>query len=187
MSECWAGLTTTRRTNHRLSGGIEVPDQRSSSDVTIIVPRADVEAYNVGQTVAALRPFLSAPNRARSMQGTLDLRIGGYDDDTWELFELEDVRAFVHALDLEFPYWLYFSSVHTTSLRMIALCFMPPFLTEEGKKKYFAEDLEALLERRWIPALEQISSFAQHSQSEFREIQEAVVGYFRRPASSLAP
>ena len=122
-----------------------------------------------GSTVAALQPFLSDPNRVRSLQGTLDLRIGGYDDDPGELFELEDVRAFVHALDLEFPYWLYFSSVHTTSLRMIALCFLPPFLTDEGKGKHFSEDLDSLLERRWIPALEQIASFAQHPQADFTE------------------
>lgn len=117
----------------------------------------------------------------------MDLRIGGYDDDPWELFELEDVRAFVLALDLEFPYWLYFSSVHTTSLRMLALCFLPPFLTDEGRKKHFSEDLDSLLERRWIPALEQISSFAQDSQAEFSEILDAAVRYFHGPASALAP
>jgi hypothetical protein len=164
-----------------------VPDQPSSSDVTLIVPRTDVQACDVGPTVAVLQPFLSDPNRARSLQGTLDLRIGGYDDDPCELFELEDVRAFVHALDLEFPYWLYFSSVHTTSLRMIALCFLPPFLTDEGKREHFSEGLDSLLERRWIPALEQVASFAQHPQADFTQILDAAVGYFRRPASSLAP
>lgn len=80
-----------------------MPDQRSSSDVTVIVSRTDVQVCDVGPTVAVLQPFLSDPNRARSLQGTLDLRIGEYDDDSCELFELEDVRAFVHALDLEFP------------------------------------------------------------------------------------
>lgn len=164
-----------------------MPDQRSSSDVTVIVPRTDVQACDVGPTVAVLQPFLSDPNRARSLQGTLDLRIAGYDDDPCELFELEDVRAFVHALDLEFPYWLYFSSVHTTSLRMIALCFLPPFLTDEGKRKHFSEDLDSLLERRWIPALEQVASFAQHPQAEFTKMLDEALGYFRRPASSLAP
>lgn len=162
-------------------------DHIPSTTVTIMVPRSDVETCDVDPTVAALQPFVSSPERARSLQGSLDLRIGGYDDDRFELYEIEDVRTFVHALDLQFPYWLYFSNLDTASLRMLTLCFLPPFLTDEGKRKHFNDDLGSLLERRWMPALEQMASYTRYSEGEFEEVVDAVAGYYHSPASALTP
>lgn len=153
--------------------------------ISIVVTCEDVESCDPSSTLDLLRAFLASPEQARARRGTLDLRIDGYNDYAAELFELEELRAFVHELDSQFPFWLYFCNVNTSSLQMLAMCFLPPYLTPTGKKEHFPGALESLLMTRWIPALNQVAAFAQHPEAELREISDTAIGYFDKASGSL--
>ncbi|MEU0502026.1 caspase family protein [Nocardia sp. NPDC005998] len=151
----------------------------------LVVDRADIESGNIEPTLRVLQRLVSSREFARAAQGILDLRIDGYDDTDAELFEIESVRAFIQALDEKFPYWLFFSSVHTSSLQMIAWCFLPPFLNEEGKKRHFQPRLAQLLTNRWVPALNWVAAYAGLDDAEHRARSDEALGYFARPRTEL--
>ncbi|MGY1868208.1 MULTISPECIES: caspase family protein [Nocardia] len=151
----------------------------------LVVARTDIESGDIEPTLRVLQRLLSSTEHARDAQGILDLRIDGYNDTGDELFEIESVRAFIYALDEHFPYWLFFSSTHTSSLQMIALCFLPPFLTAEGKKRHFPPRLAQLLTNRWIPALNDVAAYAGLDDAQLRARSDEALGYFAGPRTEL--
>ncbi|MFI9405134.1 caspase domain-containing protein [Nocardia sp. NPDC052316] len=151
----------------------------------IVVDLRDVELGDIAPTLRTLQRLTETPDVARAAQGTLDLRIDGYNDTPQELFEIEEVRAFIHSLDKEFPFWLFFSSTHTSSLQMIAMCFLTPSLTHEEKRQQFGTDFGKLLTERWIPALNAMAAFAQLDEAELRERSDESLGYFVGPRIEL--
>lgn len=151
----------------------------------LVIARSDIESGDIGPTLLTLRQMISSREYARAAQGILDLRIDGYDETDAELSEIDAVRSFMRALDDEFPYWLYFSNTHTSSLQMIALCFLPPFLTREGKKQHFGPRLGRLLLDRWIPALNSVADFAGLNDDELRARSDEAIGYFNGPQTEI--
>lgn len=153
--------------------------------LTVVVERSEVEARDTRRVAGLLGDLMSSPALARRGQGTLDLRIAGYDSRTDELFEVDAVREFITTLDEDFPYWLFFCSTTTSSLQMIALCHLPPFLTREGKRTHFGPALTDLMVRRWIPALNEAAHLAGLASDELEARSEAAIGYFRTPSTAL--
>lgn len=151
----------------------------------IFVDRADVESGNIGPTLSTLRRLMSSGDIARAAQGKVDLGIDGYNETPTELFEIEAVRAFIWALDREFPYWLFFSNIQSSSLQMIALCFVPPFLTREGKKEHFGPRLTQLVNTRWLPALCAIGEYAGLDDAELDDLSKKAIAYFTGPSTEL--
>lgn len=72
----------------------------------IIVSREEVQAQNTSSVLRALRSFLKSPAIARTYSERLEIAFHGYDNHAEELFEIQEVREFVHLLDEEFPFWL---------------------------------------------------------------------------------
>ncbi|WP_157101587.1 hypothetical protein [Nocardia shimofusensis] len=140
--------------------------------------REDVENGDIQPTLDVLSAVLTSPTQARRAMGAVDLAIHGYDHTPTELFEMDLVRSFVRHLDEAFPYWLFFSSLHSASLQMIALCFLPPFLTDEGKRQHFGPRLNDLLLKRWIPALNQMAEYVGLTDTELRDRSDAAIDYF---------
>lgn len=60
--------------------------------------------------------------RLAEMQGTMSFFVDGYNDDPRELYEIEEVRNFYAQFFDAWPYWLYFSTLHTESLVMMVAC-----------------------------------------------------------------
>jgi len=69
------------------------------------ITRNEIEEFDHIRTLEILDGF---KNNSRNYEGKLNLVVTGYDDDTRELFEIDDVRNYFIFLDKCFPYWFYF-------------------------------------------------------------------------------
>jgi len=143
----------------------------------IVVAREDVEAQDTSSTLQALSALLQSPEKGRSLFEQVDIAFHGYNETSEELFEIESVREFVHALDEQFPYWLYFLSKTGTGLQCIAHCFLPPFLTPAAKAEHFPQCLNALLTKRWFPAMNQVCEWTAFSEDQIELLTDRSVEY----------
>jgi len=146
--------------------------------IMVVVSRDEVEGSDISGPLSTLRHLISSPEIIRACRERVNIAFDGYNETTEELFEMPNVRNFVHALDAEFPYWLYFLSRSFSSLQCITLCFLPPFLTEEARVRIHREQLKNLIERRWGPALNHICGAADIPDSECDALLESALRYF---------
>lgn len=143
----------------------------------IIVSRDEVEALDTAPSLSILRQLTASPATARRFFERVDIAFHGYDDITLELLEIPEVRDFVHKLDEQFPFWLFFLSKHYLGLQCLLFCFLPPFLTEEGRSEIFPERIDRLLTNRWFPAMNCICEHARFSDQEIEQLSERVLTY----------
>lgn len=145
----------------------------------VIVSRDEVETLDTGPSLSMLRQLTASPATARRFFERLDIAFHGYDETTQELFEIVEVRDFVYKLDEQFPFWLFFLSKHYLGLQCLLLCFLPPFLTEEGRSEVFPERIERLLTKRWFPAMNHICEYAAFSEQDIERLSDRVLAYIR--------
>jgi len=136
----------------------------------VIVSREDVETLDTGPSLSILRQLTASPATARRFFECVDIAFHGYNDLTLELFEIPGVRDFVYKLDEQIPFWLFFLSKHYRGLQCLLLCFLPPFLTEEGRAETFPEHIGQLLTRRWIPAMNHVCEYVGFSEQRIMKI-----------------
>lgn len=112
--------------------------------LTVGIDRKDVERCDLEPTLRTLSQLLQDRWTVQNFRGRLSLGFFGYDDDPRELYEIEEVRRFTTALDMKFPFWLYFLSLHDGTLALILLCLcrssMGPngmLVLEEGERERF--------------------------------------------------
>lgn len=149
----------------------------SAEMLIVVVSRRDVEASEIMPTLGVLRRFTESPDMARELFERVDIVFHGYDHDRRELFEIPEVRNFVHRLDGQFPFWLYFLSKYHIGLQCLLLCFLPPFLTKEGRRSVFPERIGRLLSERWFPAMNQICEYVGLSEEENKLLTDRVFRY----------
>ena len=154
--------------------------------LALVVSREEVIAQDCSQVLSALNALLDSPERAAMFKENVDIGFSGYDEDSRELFEIEEVRDFVLKLDDAFPFWLFFLTKFGTGLQYVFLCLMPPFLTEEGRAKVFPPRVEALLENRWLPAMHHIGNYTGTSEEEKEKLTERGISYLTEGVFRLA-
>lgn len=147
---------------------------------TIVVSRDEIKANDVSSVLEALRALITSPEIARTYFQRVDIAVHGYNGTWEELFEIPEVRNFVFELDNEFPYWLFFLDKSALGLQFIAYSFLPPFLTDEAKKVIYPERLDALLTRRWFPAMNQICDWVGFTEQQIEALTSRSVEYFLR-------
>jgi len=147
------------------------------SPLTIVVSKEEVQSGNIVPALSSLKKLIETPEVAKSYVENVDIAFDGYNDYSEELFEIVEVRDYVYKLDDEFPYWLYFLSKKHLGLQALFLCFLPPFLTEEGKQKHFPEKINNLLSNRWIPALTHLCEFVGSDENDRDAIAERAMQY----------
>ncbi len=118
-----------------------------------VIDREDVVAGDISGTLEFLKCLIKTEFAARQQFQNITISFNGYDLESQEVFENDLVRGYVQKLDLEFPYWLYVLDPCYPSFYAIAMCFLPPFLTEEARAEIHPPRLTNLLLDRWIPAL----------------------------------
>lgn len=161
--------------------GDDVPIELNDFDpIIVVISKNEVVANDVSAVSSVLCSFVKTPDMARSMFERVDFAFHGYDQDSRELFEIPEVRDFVHKLDIEFPFWLYFLSKQNLGLQAISFCFLPPFLTEAAKKTVLPQHLERLLNNRWWPAMNHICEFVGFTEEEIEQLSDRVLRYFFR-------
>lgn len=143
----------------------------------IIVSKDEVLSEDVEPALGTLKRLTESSEAARLYREKVDIAFQGYDDHPEELFEIPEVRNYVYKLDEQFPFWLYFLSKKHLGLQALLLCFLPPYLKEEAKKKIFPERINDLLTKRWFPALNHIGEFVGMSDHENEAITERTIQY----------
>lgn len=154
----------------------------SFSPLVIVVSKEEVQSGNITPALSSLKKFIESPEVAKSYVENVDIAFDGYNDYSEELFEIVEVREYVYKLDNEFPFWLYFLSKKHLGLQALLLCFLPPYLTDEGKQEIFSERINSLLSDRWLPALYHICEFVDLDEKHRDSIAERTIQYiFKGP------
>lgn len=143
----------------------------------IVVSREEVVAMDTASVLEALRALVASPEAALNYFESVDIAFHGYNDWREELFEIQEVREFVYALDNQFPYWLFFLDKRARGLQCIAYCFLPPFLTQEAKQQIFPERLNKLLTARWFPAMNYVCEAVGFSEEQIEVLTDRSVEY----------
>lgn len=143
----------------------------------IVVSKEEVEAGNISSSLRTLNRLIESPSTARQFAERVDIAFHGYDHNAVELFEMPEVRSFVHKLDEKFPYWLFFLSKYHAGLQCLLLCLLPPFLTETARAEVFRQRIGDLLTRRWLPAVNHICEYAGFSDHEINVLTDRIETY----------
>jgi hypothetical protein len=146
--------------------------------ILIVISRDEVRRQDISGPLMTLKHLIADRDSIRDNMLNVDVSFAGYESTREELFEIPEVRSYVHALDAQFPFWLYFLSRQFTGLQCLAYCYLPPFLTPEARAKSHPQLLVDLIERRWAPALFQICSVAGHTAAEADDLLESAMEYF---------
>lgn len=144
----------------------------------IVISRDEVTRQDTSGPLTTLGNLLADRETIRANQTNVDVSFSGFEHTSDELFEITDVRNYVHALDAQFPYWLYFMSRYFTGLQCIAYCHLLPFLTPEAQAKRHPQQLINLIENRWGPALNHLCAGVGHTEAEANELLESALNYF---------
>ncbi|MGE3109703.1 MAG: hypothetical protein AB7N65_11205 [Vicinamibacterales bacterium] len=155
--------------------------------LTVVISRNEVESGDTSGPIATLKGLLQSPGRIQAFQTRVNVAFFGYDDSPEELFEIPAVRNYVSELDAAFPYWLYFMARKFTGLQCLALCMLPPFLTEEARTEIHRQRLADLMDRRWVPALRHLCSATGESDAEAGALVESALRYFMDGPTPLPP
>jgi hypothetical protein len=88
----------------------------------VVVDRSDVEKGDIMPTLDVLRSAMADADTCRIFQGQVEMSFDGYNEDPREIYEVPEIREFLRALDSQFPYWFYFLSTESDTLRMVTFC-----------------------------------------------------------------
>ena len=144
--------------------------------LSVVVRRQQVEAGNISEPLLTLRKLLTRDAAVKFCE-RVDIGVAGYDDDSRELYEIPEVRDFIHRLDEEFPYWLYFLSKRRLGLMFILSCFCPPYLAPEAQQRIWNERITDYLMKRGFPAMNHICECAGCSEAEMHQLSDRVMDY----------
>jgi len=161
--------------NLQASESLSLP--KSVDPLVLVISRAEVDAMDTSAALRVLKRLTESPDTAREFMERVDISFHGYDHTQQELFEIPEVRNFVYQLDEQFPFWLYFLSKRHLGLQRLLLCFLPPFLTDDGRRKIFPERINDLLTKRWFPALNHICVYVGFPENQIEGLTERALAY----------
>jgi hypothetical protein len=148
--------------------------------ITIVISKDDVQSLNIEPTLSVLKNFIETPKKAKQSMERLSIGFHGYDQDMRELYEIPEIRDFVHKLDKGFPYWLFFLSKKTLGLQCIMWCFLLPYLNENVRNEIHLKKLDELLTKLWFPAMNHVGNYAGLSDYEIDTLTENVLKYLTK-------
>lgn len=157
------------------TGCLSLPE--TLDPLVFVISRAEVEAMDMSTALNNLNRLIESPDTAREFVERVDIAFHGYDDVSSELPEIPEVRDFVHQLDSQFPFWLFFLSKRHLGLQCLLFCFLPPFLTEEAQSRHFPKEIEQLLTKRWFPAMNHICQYVGFAEDQVERLTERALDY----------
>jgi hypothetical protein len=145
--------------------------------LVIVVSKKEVLDRNIEPALTLLRSLMESPEIAAKYKENVEITFQGYNNNTFELFKSKPVREYVNLLDNEFPFWFFFLSKEYLGLQSMVHCFLPPFLTDKGKREVFPERIGYYLMNRWFPAMSHVCQYAGCSEKEINELADRGVRY----------
>ena len=92
--------------------------------VIVMITKQSIIECDVSFAYNKLRAISGDPYKAVEFCGRLVLVIDGYDHDPRELFEIQEVRAYVAKLDAAWPYWYFFLNQASESFQLVESCLV---------------------------------------------------------------
>lgn len=117
--------------------------------LTVVASRQEIETLDVSGCLKPLNALLTSRENALQFRSRVNFIVDGYDDDPRELYEIPEVRAFVAALDREWPQWFYFLAKCGGILTIVALCLCRYQKIGPGQAQYERNDMERFLVRHF--------------------------------------
>ncbi len=96
-------------------------DPKDFDCIVILIPKSVVEQQDLDFTLSGLDKLLVDEETIRKSKNKLTVGFDGYDDDPRELYEIDEVKDYIRAITVKFPYWFYFFSTKDHSLWVILL------------------------------------------------------------------
>lgn len=84
--------------------------------------RSEIEQQSTTRALTWLNELISDPAIAWANRSTLVLCVGGYDDDSRELYEIPEVCRFLREINANWKYWFFFASPWGHTLTVLLSC-----------------------------------------------------------------
>ena len=152
------------------SGG----DQQS-----VVVSRDEVRARDISGVLKTLSPLLTDPGLARRGLESVGIVVDGYGERAEQLWQIPEVRSYLQRLDEQFPYWFYFLDKQGPDLFNVVRSVLPIDFTPDK--------LGERLKDWWLPAVEQITGFAEFDEDATDRIIQRSLTYLRQSSEEWAP
>lgn len=94
----------------------------SVGPVIISVSRAEWTAGDIGPALGPLQMMVRSREALMQWNGRVQIGIDGLNDDPREIYEVPEVRAYLHALTLQFPFWFHVCDRSSSTLKSLMFC-----------------------------------------------------------------
>ena len=153
------------------------PNPNDFDCIVIFIPKSVIEQQDLDFTLSGLENLLVDDETIRKSKGKVVIGFDGYDDDTRELYEIDEVRDYIQALTLKFPYWFYFCNTNDHSLWIILLAHCKFRKSGPGIANIVNKDAEEIYSALLASLL---NFYKKHNidESEFAVLSKEVGEYF---------
>jgi hypothetical protein len=98
------------------------------------IESGDISAFlDYVNSLGILEPEKAEANIIRQLQAKVGFFIDGYNDDTRELFQIPEVRNYIHKVQASWPYGLYFFGGHAGNLNLLILSHIEMKVERQGQ------------------------------------------------------
>lgn len=125
-----------------------------------IISRKDVESQNTFEIEEFFSYLTSSRETALLCMQKVEFCIHGYDDDTRELYQINEVVRYVGKLNKIFPYWLFYNYTEGAWIKVLLSCLSKPeTAAKEGRQLFISMDSSLLVRHieRWLISLNEFS------------------------------
>ena len=147
--------------------------------IDIVITREDIETQDTSRVLSILERFRSSKKVAKENLEKVSVSVYGYEEDSRELFEIPEIRAWFSKICEEFPYWFYFLYKGLGSLKLVVFSIVPyTVLSRDTEQSMLRVDIDMtelgpLLYRNYL-GLNEMCYFAGLGDKEIYKISKEV-------------
>lgn len=105
------------------------------NSICIGIKRESINTQNISGVLKFAKLFSSTAQNAWNSRGSVRLVFSGYSDDSRELWEIPDVRAYVKKLVAAWPEWMFFLDTSDQTLQVCFMCLAQMERTADSSKQ----------------------------------------------------
>jgi hypothetical protein len=105
------------------------------NSICIGIKRDSINKQNISGVLKFANLFSSTPQNAWNSRGSVRLVFSGYTDDSRELWEISEVRAYVKKLVAAWPEWMFFLDTSDQTLQVCYMCLVQMERTGDSSKQ----------------------------------------------------
>jgi hypothetical protein len=105
------------------------------NSICIGIKRDSINTQNISGVLKFAKLFASTAQNAWNSRGSVRLVFSGYADDSRELWEIPEVRAYVKKLVAAWPEWMFFLDTSDQTLQVCFMCLAQMARTADSSKQ----------------------------------------------------